>query len=128
VSASPTAPKLGAVNGNKRSLRLQVTRNELGHLEHRNSLFTVEDGLELVVGVDLGSHLGVLKLVLLDVVPKLLGKVSPGQRLGPDNSGQKVIGLDGFEKGRIGFAGRLLLRRFLNGFFGGFLSCHGDEV
>jgi hypothetical protein len=102
--------------------------NELGHLEHRNSLLAIEDELELVVGVDLGSYLGVLKLVLLDVVPKLLGKVGPGQRLGSDDSGQKVIGLDWLEKGRIGFAGRLLLCRFLNGFFGGFLNCHGDEV
>ena len=82
-----------------------MTRNKLGHFKHRNGLLAVEDRLELVVGVDLGSHLGILKFVLLDVVPEFFGQIGPGERLRANDGGQQVIRLDGFEKRRVGFAG-----------------------
>jgi len=58
-----------------------VTRDELRHLEHADLTLAVEYGPHRIVGVDLGSLRFVLKTVLLDVVPKLLGKLGTGQRL-----------------------------------------------
>ncbi len=81
-----------------------MTRNKFGHFKHRNGLFAVEDRLELVVGVDLGPHLGILKFVLLDVVPEFFRQVGPRERLRANDSGQQLIGLDGLEKSGVGFA------------------------
>ena len=49
--------------------------NELGHLEHADFGFAIEDSLQLVVCIDLGSHISVLQFVLLDVDPEFLGKL-----------------------------------------------------
>ena len=54
----------------KTDLSLQMTRNKLGHFEHGNGFLAVENWLEFIVGVDLGSNLCILKFVLLDVVPE----------------------------------------------------------
>jgi len=84
-----------------------MTGDEFGELEHRDRALSVEDGLQLVVGVDLGSDLGVPKVVLLDVVAKLLGQVSPGQRFGSNDDSQNFIGLDWLEKSGVRFAVRV---------------------
>jgi hypothetical protein len=55
-----------------------VARDELGHLEHADLAFAVENRSERVVGVDLSSLGFVLKAVLLDVVPKLLSQFGTG--------------------------------------------------
>jgi hypothetical protein len=51
-----------------------VTRDELGHLEHADLALAIENRSERVVGVDLSPFGFVLKAVFLDVVPKLLGQ------------------------------------------------------
>ena len=61
------------VNGN-RGLS-DVARDELGHLEHADLALAVKNRSERIVGVDLRSLGFVLKTVLLDVVPKLLGQL-----------------------------------------------------
>src|SRR5437660_6047290 len=52
---------------------LEVVRDQFGHLEHRYLPFAAEDLTQLVVSVDQAPVDGILKLVLLDVVPNLLG-------------------------------------------------------
>ena len=59
---------------------LQVIRDELGHLEHRHLALAAEDGAELFVRVDQAPVDGILKFVLLDVVPDLLGDFGARQR------------------------------------------------
>lgn len=81
----------------------EVTGDEPGELEHRNRPFSVKDGLEPGVGVDLGPDLGVLKFVLFDVVAKLPGHFDPWHWLVSRNSSQNIIRLDGFEKCSIRF-------------------------
>src|SRR5688572_33459039 len=51
---------------------LEVLRDELGHLEHRDLLLVAEHRQELLVGVDVAAVLLVLEAVLLDVLPDLL--------------------------------------------------------
>ena len=55
-----------------------VTRDELRHLEHRDLALATKHRLQLVVGIDLGPDLFVLKTVLLDIGPKLLGELCAG--------------------------------------------------
>jgi hypothetical protein len=64
-----------------RTLLNEVAGNELGELEHADGLLAVQNGLELVVGVDLGADLLVLKTVLLDVGPELLCDFGSWNRL-----------------------------------------------
>ena len=52
--------------------------DELGHLEHADLALAIEDGPERIVRIDLSSFGLVLKTVLLDVVPKLLGELGTG--------------------------------------------------
>ena len=58
-----------------------MRRDELGHLEHGDGLLAAKDGLEGVGGVDVRLLLGILKVVLLDVVPEFLGHFAARQRL-----------------------------------------------
>ena len=50
-------------------------RDELGHLEHADLALAVEDRLERIVRINHGPFFLILTTVLLDVVPKLLGKL-----------------------------------------------------
>jgi len=70
----------------------QMSGNQLGHLKHADLLFAVENCLQCVVRIDEGFLLGVLKLVLLDVFPKLLGKLSTRKRFRADNGRKDLIG------------------------------------
>src|SRR6266446_3483430 len=100
---APSAPQCAA------DLLLQVPGDELRHLEHRNGLLAVEDGLERVVGIDLGLFLGVLKLVFLDVNPELLGEFRARERIGTNDGSELLVRLDGLHECCVRFAG---------GFFG----------
>ena len=62
-----------------------MLRDELGHLEHTHLALTVEYRPERVIRVDHGSFLFILATVLLDVVPKLLGKLGAWQRRRPND-------------------------------------------
>ena len=55
-----------------------MARDELGHFEHADLALAVENRSERVVGIDLCSLGFVLKTVLLDIVPKLLGQFGTG--------------------------------------------------
>jgi hypothetical protein len=81
-----------------------VARDELSHLEHADLALAIENRSERVVSVDLSSLRFVLKAVLLDVVPKLLGQLGTGQRCRADDSGELVIRLDRSHEGGIRLA------------------------
>jgi hypothetical protein len=81
-----------------------VARDELRHLEHADLALAIENRSERVVGVDLRSFRFVLKAVLLDVVPKLLGQFGTGQRRGANDSSELVVRLDRSHEGGIGLA------------------------
>jgi len=108
-------------------LGFQVTRNKLGHLEHRNALFAIEHGLELIISVNLSPDFGILKFVLFDVVSKFLRQLSTRDRFCSNHCRQEIIRLYRLEEGGVGFAGRFLFYRlcgFLNGFLNRFFGCH----
>jgi hypothetical protein len=87
-------------------------RDELCHLEHRDLRLAAEDGPELVVGVDLGPHLRVLKPVSLDVGPELFGELGARQGARADDRGECIVRLNRSHEGGIRFA----LGSFLFGF------------
>lgn len=89
--------------------------DEFGHLEHAHALLAIEDSLQRVVSIDLGLLLRVLKLVFLDVVPKLLGQIGARKRLGTDDLGEGLIWLNRLEEGGVSFFGGSFLCR---SFFG----------
>ena len=78
--------------------------DELGELEHANGLLAVQHELELVVGVDLGADLFVLKVILLDVFPEFFGELSAGKRFRTYDGREDIIRLNRFEKRCVGFA------------------------
>ena len=55
--------------------------DELRHLEHADLALAIKYRPKVIVGIDLGSFRFVLKTVLLDVVPELLGELGTRQRL-----------------------------------------------
>jgi len=81
-----------------------VARDEFGHLEHAHLALAVKNCPERVVGVDLGALCLVLKTVLLDVVPKLLGHLGTRQWFRTDNSSELVVRLNWSHEGGIRFA------------------------
>jgi hypothetical protein len=83
---------------------LDVTRNELGHFEHRHLGLATENSFESSVGVDVAFIFFILELVLLDVVPEFFGELTTGRRSGSHDSGEDGVGLNGFEKCGVGFA------------------------
>ena len=104
----------------------EVAGDELRHLEHAHALLTVENRLQQIVSVDLGLLLRILKLVLLDVVPQLLGQIRARERLGTDDLGEGLIGLDGLEESSVS----LFSGSFLGGSFflcGSFFGRHGRD-
>jgi hypothetical protein len=58
---------------------LNMSRDELGHLEHAHLALAIEDCPERIVGIDHRSLLFILKTVLLNVVPKLFRKLGAGK-------------------------------------------------
>ena len=52
-----------------------MLRDKLGHLEHAHLALAIEHRPERIIRVDHCSFLFVLATVLLDVVPKLFGKL-----------------------------------------------------
>ena len=52
--------------------------NELGHFKHTDLALAIENRSQRIVSVDLSSLCFVLKAVLLDIVPKLLGQFGTG--------------------------------------------------
>ena len=52
-----------------------VSRDELGHLEHADLTLAVEYRSERFIGINHGSLFSVLKAVPLNVVPKLFGEL-----------------------------------------------------
>jgi hypothetical protein len=89
-----------------------MSRDELGHLEHRDLRLTAEDRPELVVGVDLGPHLRVLEPVSLDIGPELFGELRARQRARANDGSECIVRLDRSHEGGIRFA----LGSFLFGF------------
>jgi hypothetical protein len=89
-----------------------MTRDELGHLEHAHLALAVKYRLECIVGVDLSSDFFILKTVLLDVVPELLGELGTWNWFRTNNGGEFIIGLHRPHEGGI----RLAFGRCLCGF------------
>ncbi len=81
-----------------------VSRDQLGHLEHADRLLTVEYRLELLVCVDLSLLLGILKVVSLDVDPELLGELCAGERFCPNNRREGCVRSNRFHECCVGFA------------------------
>ena len=81
-----------------------MARDEFRHLEHAHLTLAIENRSERIVSVDLRLLCLVLKAVLLDVVPKLLGQFGTGQRCRTDDSSELVIRLDWSHEGGIGLA------------------------
>jgi len=55
-----------------------MARDEFGHLEHTDLTLAIENRSKRIVSVDLSPLCLVLKAVLFDVVPKLLGQFGTG--------------------------------------------------
>jgi hypothetical protein len=86
-----------------------MSRDKLRHLEHADLALAVKYRLEIVIRVDLRSLFLVLKPVLLDVVPKLLGQLRAREWLGADNRRELFIRLHRPHEGGV----RLTLGRSL---------------
>src|SRR5687767_6732713 len=86
-----------------------VTRDELSHLEHRHLGLASKHGLQLVVRVDLSPHLLVLKTVLFDIGPELLGELCAREWIRADNGGERCVRRDRFHERSV---------RFTSSFFG----------
>src|SRR5580658_6562925 len=85
-------------------LFLHMPGHQLGHLEHADLLLAVEDGLQILVSVDKGPLLCILKSVLADVAPEFFGQLGPGERFIADNLGQFLVRGDRFHEGGVGGA------------------------
>src|SRR5687767_10510388 len=100
---------------------LEMLRDELRHLEHADLPLASEDRAELVVRVDHGAFLRVLKLVLLDIRPELLRHLGARQRPRAYDLGEGGRRLHRLHERRA----RLPLRGGLfPGFCGALLSWH----
>ena len=62
-----------------------VRRDELRHLEHRDLVFAVENLLQFFIREDVPLVRRILKIVLLDVFPKLLDHLRAGHRARTDD-------------------------------------------
>ena len=77
-------------------LLFQMPRNVFRHLEHCNLFLASKNSFEGIVSIDQRLFLCVLKFVLLDVLPDLLGHFATRKRLRPYNLGERIVGLNGF--------------------------------
>src|ERR1041385_8328896 len=81
---SPARAKIicpGRSSNRREEILLQVTTDELRHLEHRDLFLAAEDRLQIVVGVDHRPLGFVLKPFALDVGPEFFRNLSARQRL-----------------------------------------------
>src|SRR5262245_52044106 len=83
---------------------LDVSADQLGHLEHRDGSLAAENRFEFVVGVDVGSLLLVLEPVPLDVGPEFFGYLSARDGFGADDGAEGGVRLYRFHERRIRFA------------------------
>ena len=81
-----------------------MSGDELRHLEHAHLALAVEYRSKRVVGIDLSSLFLVLKTVLLDVVPKLLGELGTWERSRTNNGSEFVVWLHRPHEGGIELA------------------------
>ena len=81
-----------------------MPRDKLRHLEHADLALAIEDWLQRIVGIDLGSLLFVLEPIFLDVIPKFFGELGTWQGLGTDNFRKFFVWLDRPHEGGIRFA------------------------
>jgi hypothetical protein len=86
-----------------------VPGDQLGHLEHTDLALAVKYRLKIVVRINLRSLFLILKAVLLDIIPKLLGHFRAREGLGSDNSRKLIVGLHRPHEGGV----RLALGRSL---------------
>jgi len=78
--------------------------DEFGHFEHADLLLAAEDGSQIIVSIDHGPLLFVLKTFALDVHPELFGDLRPRHRRGTDYGGEHCAGLHRPHEGCIRFA------------------------
>src|SRR5687768_11577824 len=85
--------------------------DELRHLEHRDLALAAEDRLEVVVGVDHATLLGILQALPLDVLPELLGHFGARHGAAADDGRKLRAGLHRLHERGIGLPlGAALLR------------------
>ena len=105
-----------------------VLADQLGHVEHADLSLAIEDDLHGGVGIDHALVLFVLKTVLLDISPELLGELCAGQWIGTDDGGKRGIRLNRLHESGVRFASRFFShsgnghrigRGQCNDFFGG---------
>jgi hypothetical protein len=99
--ASLTAPPLGKREARRGHTGLpakdlfNVSGDQLGHLEHTDLTFAIENGTERVIGINLGSFLFILATVFLNVVPQFFRELGTRERFRTNDGGEFIIRLDG---------------------------------
>jgi hypothetical protein len=83
---------------------LDVSRDELGHLEHADLALAVKYRLERIVRVDHRSLLFILATVFLDVVPQFFRELGTRERFRADDGGEFLIRLDGAHESGVRLA------------------------
>ena len=73
-----------------------VSGDELRHLEHRDLALVVEERLQLVIREDVALIGRILKVILLDIFPKLLNDFGAGHRPRADDGLKACIEGKGF--------------------------------
>jgi len=89
----------------ERGLTLHMPGHELGHFKHADLRLAVEHFLERIIGIDVSLVRCILKFVLLDVVPKLLGQFTARQWCGTDDGRKHFVRLHWFQESGVRLAG-----------------------
>jgi hypothetical protein len=61
-------------------ISFEMSRYQLGHFKHGHLFFATKDNFQFGISIDHAAICGILKIMLLDVVPHLFGNFSPGNR------------------------------------------------
>jgi len=77
--------------------------NKLGHLKHVYNPFSLENFLQVCVGIDIASILFVLKAVLFDVHPEFFDNLGTGHWPFADDCSQVLADFHRLHKRRISF-------------------------
>jgi len=93
--------------------------NELSQFEDGHGLLAVEDGLEAIVGVDMQADLLILKVMVPDIGPDLLGQFGAREGRRTDDGSEGFIRSHRLEECSFGLWFRLglLCGGFLDGTF-----------